>query len=99
MFEALRDIRRAHGCEMSLDQTLGVRSMPRTVAKPNGVVQPFAAEVHAVVVREDPDVDVWMARAEAPEARKRPARRERSDYTDGKALTHAAILEPIQDLT
>src|SRR5581483_7353808 len=66
--------------------------------KSDRVVQSFADEIHAIVIRKNPHIDVRMASAEIAEALDKPTGRKRSDRTNGQGLAHATVLESVQDL-
>jgi hypothetical protein len=72
--------------------------VPGAVAEADGVVQRFAGQVDAVVVREQPQVDEGVVALEAAQPRHQPAHREGAHGGHGEHLAHAPALERIHRL-
>ncbi|PAV93456.1 hypothetical protein WR25_08402 [Diploscapter pachys] len=65
--------------------------MPCAVAEANGVIQPLARQIDAVVVDREAQVDVRMRRVEIVDPLDQPARREGADDADVQRVTEAPV--------
>ena len=74
-------------------QMLGLQPLPGAVAEADREVEPFAGQVHHVVVRHEPQIDERTTLLEQAQPRQQPAHREGADHTDRQHLEEMAVVE------
>ena len=72
--------------------------MPGTVAKAYGGIQPFARQIHAVVVRQQPQVDMTVQLLKLAQAWNQPTNRKRAHYAYGQNLARTRRGDLLQRL-